>query len=99
MATAVESAEGLLASKAGRGLAFACSFTVCLLAACVLAITLWGRPRGPAISLDLPESAGGASKIAAPVSAGLSEGAVTGPVTKSVFAGKVLLADPALIQN
>jgi uncharacterized protein len=99
MAAAAESAEGLLASKAGRGLAFACSFTACLLAAGVLAITLWGRPRGPAISLDLPESAGGSPKTAAPVTAGLSEGAVTGPVTKPVYAGKALLADPALVQN
>ena len=53
MAAAADSAEGLLTSKAGRGLAFACSFTVCLLAAGVLAITLLGRPRGPAITLDL----------------------------------------------
>jgi hypothetical protein len=39
MAAAVDSAEGFLASKAGRALAFACSFTICLLAAGMLAIT------------------------------------------------------------
>ena len=66
MAAAVDSAEGPLTSKAGRGLAFACSFTVCLLAAGALAVTLLGRPRGPAITLDLAESAGSSTKAATP---------------------------------
>ena len=43
-------------SKSGRALAFASSFTVCLLAAGALAITLLGRPHGPSITLDLPAS-------------------------------------------
>ena len=56
MAAAADSAEGMFASKGGRALAFASSFTVCLLAAGALAITLLGRPHGPSITLDLPES-------------------------------------------
>jgi hypothetical protein len=99
MAAAADSAEGLLASKAGRALAFACSFTACLLAAGVLAITLLGRPRGPAITLELSQSAGPASKVGASALSGPLESAVTGPVTKPVYAGKALLADPALVEN
>lgn len=97
MAAAADSAEGLLTSKAGRGLAFACSFTVCLLAAGALAITLLGRPQGPAISMDLPQAVG--VKAGAPVRPASPETAVAGPVTKPVYAGKALLADPALVEN
>ena len=46
----------MIVSKSGRALAFASSFTVCLLAAGALAITLLGRPHGASITLDLPES-------------------------------------------
>ena len=99
MAAAAETAEGLLTSKSGRALAFACSFTVCLLAAGVLAITLFGRPRPPAIILELTQNMGPQAKEAAPAIPGLTEGAVTGPVTKPIYAGKALLADPALIEN
>ena len=63
MAAAADSAEGILASKSGRALAFAASFTVCLLAAGTLAITLLGHAHGPTITLDLPEAAEDAPKI------------------------------------
>ena len=99
MAAAADSAEGLLASKSGRALAFACSFTACLFAAGVLAITLLGRPHGPTISLDLPENSAETPHGTMAASPGLSEGAVTGPVTKPIYAGKALMADPALIEN
>jgi polysaccharide deacetylase 2 family uncharacterized protein YibQ len=100
MAAAADTAEGLLASKAGRALAFAASFTVCLLAAGTLAITLFGHPRGPTILLDLGETAQNAPKT--PISTASSssgDGALAGPVTKPIYAGKVLLADPALVEN
>jgi hypothetical protein len=97
MAAAVDSADGLLASKAGRALAFACSFTVCLMAAGALAITLFGRPHGPSITLDLPEPA--ASKTATLLTSAAQDSAGAGPVTKPVYAGKALLADPALVEN
>src|SRR5450432_102594 len=100
MAAAADSAEGLLTSKAGRGLAFACSFVCCLLAAGALAITLLGRPGVPAAAmLDLPADMGGKPKATAPANPGVSEGAIAGPVTKPIFAGKALLADPALVEN
>ncbi|HEY1876811.1 MAG TPA: divergent polysaccharide deacetylase family protein [Rhizomicrobium sp.] len=94
----------MFASKGGRALAFACSFTVCLLAAGALAITLLGRPHGPSITLDLPDRAVPktrlsmlqATPLAGQVSAG---GAVAGPVTKPLYAGKALIADPALVEN
>jgi polysaccharide deacetylase 2 family uncharacterized protein YibQ len=89
MATAADSAEGSLTSKAGRALGFACAFTICLLAAAVLIVTLLGRSRGPAITLELP-----VPKIAAP-----SPPQNTLAVTKPIYAGAALLADPALIEN
>jgi polysaccharide deacetylase 2 family uncharacterized protein YibQ len=97
MAAAADSADGLLASKAGRALAFACSFTVCLLAAGALAITLFGRPRGASITLDLPQTA--APRAVATATLPVREVPAVGPVTQPVFAGKALVADPALIEN
>src|SRR6201996_9555269 len=101
MAAAASPAEGMFASKAGRALAFASAFTVCLLAAGALAITLLGRPRGPSITLDLPARAVPKARAAAlqPTSSAIGDGAVTGPVTQPVYAGKTLLADPALVEN
>jgi polysaccharide deacetylase 2 family uncharacterized protein YibQ len=101
MAAAADSAEGVFASKGGRALAFASAFTVCLLAAGALAITLLGRPHGPSITLNLPESLLPKAKPAAvqPTPSSIEDTAVTGPVTKPVYAGKALLADPALVEN
>ena len=90
----------MVVSKSGRALAFASSFTVCLLAAGALAITLLGRPHGASITLDLPESLLPKAKTAAPAApSGVDDGAVTGPVTKPIYAGKALLADPALTED
>lgn len=100
MAAAVDSAEGLLASKGGRALAFASSFTVCLLAAGTLAITLFGRPHGPTIQLELTQAAEKVAKPPVATAYSISDdGAVVGPVTKPIYAGKALLADPALVEN
>lgn len=97
MATAAESAEGAFASKGGRALAFACSFTVCLMAAGALAITLFGRPHAPAFVLDL--AAPSVAHAPAPIEAQIGGGTPTGPVTHPLYAGKALLADPALVEN
>jgi len=100
MAAAASSAESMLVSKGGRALAFASSFTICLLAAGVLAITLLGRPHRASITLDLPASFLPKPKIATVAApSAISDGAVTGPVTKPIYAGKALLADPALAEN
>src|SRR5579883_3356069 len=95
MAAAADSAEGVFASKSGRALAFACSFTICLMAAGALAITLFGQPHPPAIVLDLPEPAGPHAPPATPS----AEAPATRPVTQVLHAGTALLADPALIEN
>jgi uncharacterized protein len=98
MAAAADSAEGLFASRAGRALAFGCSFTAFLLAAAVLTITVLGHPGSPArVSLELAGYAGNKPKPAMPVRA--DEGPVADPVTRPIYAGKALLADPALIEN
>ena len=100
MAAAADPAEGVSASRPGRALAFGFSFTACLLAAGALTITLLGRPGGPsAIKLELAQEAGHAHRPAAPLRFGSDEGPVTGPVTKPLYAGKALLADPALIEK
>lgn len=97
MAAAAETAEGLLTSRSGRALSFACSFTICLMAAGALAITLFGRPHAPAIEMDLhaPTSA----RAPAPAPAQTTDGPVMGRITQPIYAGKALLADPALIEN
>ncbi len=100
MAAAADTAEGLTASRAGRALAFASSFLVCLLAAGALAITLLGRPHPPAISLEIPEAPG--TKHAAPAAANAEAEdlpAPGAPITRVLRAGSALLADPALIEN
>lgn len=100
MAAAVDSAEGFAVSKSGRALAFACSFTACLLAAGILAITLFGRPAAPAITLELGETPGAEGPALSPDVAAVSEtNAVPAAVTQPIYAGKALLADPALIEN
>jgi polysaccharide deacetylase 2 family uncharacterized protein YibQ len=96
MAAAADSAEGLLASKSGRALAFAASFTVCLMAAGALAVTLLGRPHGPSITLELADKLPQAEAMAAPAMPGAP---VAGPITQPLYAGRALLADPALIEN
>lgn len=93
-----DSAEGLAASGAGRNLAFAGSFTACLLAAGALAITVFGRPTVPGITLELThaEAAQAEAPIAVPV---VQTGSIVAPVTGVVYAGRALVADPALIEN
>lgn len=98
-----DSAEGLAAPSAGRDgsfgtLAFASSFLVCLLAAGALAITIFGRPAAPGITLALAHSE--AVKTEAPVAVPVAQaGTIVGPVTGVVYAGRALMADPALIEN
>jgi len=100
MATAANSAEGFLTSKAGRALAFGCSFTVCLLAAGVLSITLLGHPAGPAaVFLDLADKTANKPKPAIVPSADSNKGLVAEAVSHPVYAGGNLVADPALIEN
>ena len=100
MAAAADSAEGLGASRGGRALAFASSFLVCLLAAGSLAITLFGRPHGPIATLDLADTPA-SRPAAAPMMAALPAGAEAAPtpITKPLYAGRALVADPALVEN
>ncbi len=90
-------------SKAARSLAFASSFTACLFAAGILAITLFGRPAAPGISLELGGAAGAngpdTSHAASPAATASESVAAPAAVTQPIYAGKALLADPALIEN
>lgn len=96
---ALDTAEGTGAPRHGRALAFATSFTFCVLAAGALAITLFGRPHGPSIRLDLPAFSSPRPRPAALPAPPPPDMAVTGPVTQPVRAGNALLADPALVEN
>jgi len=99
MAAAADIAEGVSVSKSGRTLAFACSFTACLLAAGALAITVLGHPTGSATaSLELGEIGSTKPTAEAPPSPAAHE-LSSGPITGPVFAGRALVADPALIEN
>jgi polysaccharide deacetylase 2 family uncharacterized protein YibQ len=99
MAAAANSADGMGASRSGRALAFASSFTVCLMAAGALSITLFGRPHGPIASLDLPEPNAAGQKAPSAAAATADSVISTAPVTKPIYAGSALIADPALTEN
>jgi len=91
MVAAADPAGGFFASRHGRALALGCSFTACLLAAGALTITLLGHPgTSPAIRLELAQEAA-AHKPAAPLRFSSNEGPAVPPVTKPLYAGKVLL--------
>jgi uncharacterized protein len=87
-----------LHTRALSALAFASAFVVCTLALGALAITLLGSRGEPAVIIDLTqpphETAG-----AAPKSANGTPVIPTGTITKPIYAGSALLADPALIEN
>lgn len=108
----ISSAPGPQVSRPARALAFASAVVACGLAGGALAITVLGRHHGPMVRLELPalpqkterrkaENPGAAVKESASAfrPAAEGDGAVLGPVTKPVYAGKALLADPALILN
>ena len=100
MAAAADSAEGCSRPRPGARWPSPASFTLCLLAAGALAITLFGRPHAPAISAGPARRCQRAKpRRTARRCRRSDDGAVTGPVTKPVYAGKALLADPALIEN
>ena len=100
MAAAADPAEGFFASKGGRALAFGSSAAACLLAAAVLGITLLGHPGGPAsVTLELADHAGAPTEHASALKADSDMQTAASAVTHPLFAGKVLLADPELIEN
>ena len=51
------------------------------------------------MSLDLAENSAAKPKPASPIGPSSDEAVVASPVTKPLYAGKTLLADPALIEN
>jgi polysaccharide deacetylase 2 family uncharacterized protein YibQ len=96
---AASSADATPQPASVRALAFAASFTVCLLAAGALAITLFGRHSAPpSVSLDLPPLPQARPVRAASAAPALPEDPMP-PVTKVLHAGSALLADPALAEN
>ncbi|MBN9588683.1 MAG: hypothetical protein BGN85_06505 [Alphaproteobacteria bacterium 64-11] len=97
--TAVSPTDEPHGSRAARALALCTAFVVCGLTAGALAITVFGHHQGPAVSLDLSAPAQPKRQPAAFVPVPSEDGPALAPVTKPLFAGKALLADPALIEN
>jgi len=102
--TAVSPSDEPQGARAVRALAFCSAFVACTLAAGSLAITLLGGHHNPVVSLDLSAPAAPPAAPKAPLARAAATsaddgGAVMGPVTKPVYAGKALLADPALVLN
>ena len=86
------------APRPARALAFATAATLCTLAAGALAITLLGRVDRAVVMLDLPAPA--APQLTAPnAQTPLAVAPLAPVITKQVFAGHALVADPALIEN
>jgi polysaccharide deacetylase 2 family uncharacterized protein YibQ len=78
-------------------LGFATAFVLCVLTATALAITLLGNVARPHVVIDLPALTG-----VGPVQSQKPPVEVTAPpqvIDKILFAGKALIADPALIEN
>jgi uncharacterized protein len=84
------------ASRAARALGLASASLLCFLAASALGITVLGKIHRPEIVMDLaPPSA------AKPATAPEAAASVPPPaaIDKPIFAGRALIADPALIEN
>lgn len=85
------------ASRAARALGLASASALCFLAASALGITVLGKIQQPSIEMNLaPPPA--LRQVAAPTVAATP----TAPpvvVDKAIFAGRALIADPALIEN
>src|SRR6202012_1417858 len=97
MVVAAASAEDIRAPKARAALAFASSFTICLLAAGALSLTLFGRAHPAGVDLEWPATAP-VQKTHAPVAAPVATAAPVTPgaqVTQVIRAGSALVADPA----
>src|SRR5580693_8288526 len=84
------------ASRAARALGLASASVLCFLAAAALGITVLGKIQRPEIEMDLapppPHHAAPARAIAAPE-------VPPAAIDKPIFAGRALIADPALIEN
>jgi uncharacterized protein len=86
------------APRATRALTLASAGLVCALAAAALAITVLGKVNRPQVSLDLSAPPPPLRQMSAPKP---NAGSASPPVriNKPIFAGKSLVADPALIEN
>ena len=85
-------------TRAARALALTSASALCALAAAALAITVMGKVHRPGVILDIAIPVFHSKPVAhKPVAA-----AAAAPITridKVVYAGKALMADPALIEN
>ncbi len=86
------------ASRAARALALASAGLVCALAAGALAITVLGKVNRPQVLLDLSAPPPPLRQMSPP-KINVQPAAPPAAVTKPVFAGHALVADPALVEN
>jgi uncharacterized protein len=87
------------AAKPARALALAAAAMLCALAAGALAITVLGKVHSADVVLDLPAQAQPAAAASAKTEAPLGVADMPVRIDKPIYAGKALIADPALIEN
>jgi polysaccharide deacetylase 2 family uncharacterized protein YibQ len=97
--TAVSPTDEPQGSRAARALAFCTAFVVFGLTAGALAITVLGGRHGPAVTLDLAAPPQPKARAVSSLLRPAEDGPSMAPVTRPIYAGKALLADPALIEN
>jgi polysaccharide deacetylase 2 family uncharacterized protein YibQ len=86
-------------SRASRWLGLAAASVLCLFAAAALGITFFGKVRQPAAMIELPPLTEASPRTVLPQTAGAETTVPPAVIDKQVFAGKILVADPALIEN
>ena len=85
--------------RPARALALATAAILCALAASALAITVLGRADSTKVTLDLPAPPVPPVATAPALAAMPSGEAAPAIITKPIYAGRALVADPALIEN
>ena len=85
------------ASRAARALGLASASVLCFLAASALGITVLGKVQRPEILMDLAPPSPGHKAVASHAATASAPPPIT--IDKPIFAGRALIADPALIEN
>jgi polysaccharide deacetylase 2 family uncharacterized protein YibQ len=86
-------------TRAARALTLTSASLLCAMAAAALTITLLGKVHRPEVVMELPAIASPQQAIPAPAASQSDLTSPTAAVDKTVYAGRALIADPALTEN
>jgi polysaccharide deacetylase 2 family uncharacterized protein YibQ len=95
----IASSPDMHAPRAARLLGLVTASVFCLMAATALGITLLGKVRQPDAVIDLPPMVQAQPRAVLPQTAPAETAPAPIVIDKPIFAGKALIADPALIEN